>query len=82
MFGIEFKFASTDIEKNTHVIRIQQSGAILVPPGGTSKLHSQNAHRQKGGNGQGSSEMRFVLLFHWEERSEEHISAQGKFLIL
>lgn len=53
MFGVEFKIASTNTEKNTHVIRVQQSGALRVPPGGTSKLHSQDAHRQEGGNGPG-----------------------------
>lgn len=79
MFGVEFKIASTNIEKNTHVIRIQQSGALMFlleePQSYTANMVTGRQETM----GQRSSEMRSVLLFHWEERREEHIGTQGNY---
>lgn len=50
MFGIEFNIAFTKSGKNTHVVSIQQSGALHAQPGGTSTFCSQCAHVEEGGS--------------------------------
>lgn len=74
MFRIKFKITFTRSGKNTHVIRIQQSGALCIPLGGTSKLYSQCTHMEEASCE--AEELCSVILHHWEERRTEHIKSR------
>lgn len=55
MLGIRFKIAFTKSGKNRHVIMIQQSVALGVPPGGASKLQVSALTSRKEATGRAQS---------------------------